>query len=338
MNSEIKTIETKKTVSSLCWNGDDLIDFADGGNIYQLDGTALRSRYFNAFKFDAAVISPSRRFGVAYEKLGTKGVIFHENKVIREINRSFYFAGTYEYPVVLFQLPDGREVIAHCPDKYNKLEIEELETGKRLTQRDNKPQDFFHSRLTVSPDSKHLMSAGWIWQPIDWIAVYEVEQVLREPSLLDTDFVPFGFASGDINSACFLNSEEFVCWSTDDAEDFDEDEPEENRHLLLRPGNIGVFDLQAKSWRSVVLTTAEIGTMFALDEKHVLSVYDHPKVVDVATGEVVQQWPELKTSKQSSSIIRHIDPIPPMAFDKTNRRFAVAEDKTIRVITIPHYD
>ncbi len=125
-------IEVKTKVKSLCWQGDRLIDWAGGGIAYDLEGKVYGSIVRYAYRFDAAVVSPSGEYAVIYERLGTKGLVLKQGKPIREINRSFYHADAYEYPIVLFKLPDGREVIAHCPDHYNQLEIEELENGKRL--------------------------------------------------------------------------------------------------------------------------------------------------------------------------------------------------------------
>lgn len=342
MNKDIYVIELKTPVKSLCWDGDNLIDFADGGNIYLLDGTALRSQYFTAYDFDAALISPTRRFSAAYEKLGTKGIIFRGSKIIREINRSYYCAGSYEYPIAFFQLPDGREVIAHCPDEYNKLEIEELETGKSLTKRDSEPDDFFHSRLTVSEDGKFLLSAGWYWHPFDWVEVFNTKAILENSELLNvtsqySNTSRMLDSSSEINSACFLNNTTLLLCSEQGAEDFDEGEPEEERRSPMRPGTFGFVDLYARKLTRTVTISAKVGTMFALDDKHILGIYDHPKVIDIETGLIVQEWSELQTGQQNSSIIHHIDKMPPMAFDKANRRFAVAYDKKIHVLTIPNY-
>src|SRR6185503_17379291 len=80
---------------------------------------------------------------------------------------------------------DGRPVIAHCPQEYNKIEIEEIESGKTLTMREGKAADFFHSRLQVSPDGDHLLSAGWVWQPMDYVQLFPLKEVLKSPKLLD---------------------------------------------------------------------------------------------------------------------------------------------------------
>src|SRR5262245_22226881 len=91
-------------VRSLCWHGDELIDLTSGGNRYHLDGTITESRVYWGYKFDNAVISPNWRYAVIYETLGTKAVILKEGNILREVNRSYYFADVYEYPVTLLRL------------------------------------------------------------------------------------------------------------------------------------------------------------------------------------------------------------------------------------------
>jgi hypothetical protein len=327
---------TRSTPLSLNWRDGQLIDWVRGGDTYDLDGTFHSSNFALGYNFDAAIVSPSGRFQVIYQKLGTKGVLMEGNKLLREIDRSYYFANAYEFPIVLFELPDGREVMAHCPDEYCQLEIEEIETGKRLTQREGEPMDFFHSRLAVSKNGQYLMSAGWIWHPVDWVEIFDIQQCLQYPADLDKEKKLLD-SSSEMNNACFLGDNEIILHSAIEAEDFDEGEPEEERRSPMRPGTVGVFNLTSKTWKYVVPVAANIGTMFLVDENHVLGVYEHPKLVEIATGAIVREWPELETGKQNSSIIWGIDPVPPMAYDAQSQRLAVVQDKRIEVITIPVY-
>jgi len=149
-------------VSSLCWHGDELVDWVGGVARYRLDGTVVERHINWAYKFDRTVASPDGRYVVIYEALGTKGLLLKSDRLLRELNRSYYCANAYEYPVALSTLSDGSAVIAHCPEEYCKIELEEVETGRRLTSRENKPADFFHSRLRFSPGGSYLLSAGWV--------------------------------------------------------------------------------------------------------------------------------------------------------------------------------
>src|SRR5262245_32839629 len=79
-------------VRSLVWRGDELVDWVDGCKIYRLDGSKTERRVSYAYRFDTAVASPGGRFAVIHERLGTKGLLLDDGKILREINRSFYHA------------------------------------------------------------------------------------------------------------------------------------------------------------------------------------------------------------------------------------------------------
>jgi hypothetical protein len=166
-------------IRSLCWRGDQLVDWVGGGRAFAPDGTETPARVIYSYRFDAATASPDGRFAVIYERLGTKGLLLHDGQIVRELDRSFYHAAAYEYPVALFNGPDGRALLTHCPGNYCRIELEDAETGRPLTaSADRKPSDFFHSRLAASPNGKRLLSAGWVWHPLSLVACFDVAQAL----------------------------------------------------------------------------------------------------------------------------------------------------------------
>jgi hypothetical protein len=319
-------------VRSLCWHGEELVDWVSGGRRYPLDGSSMVDPHVRfAYRFDVAAVSPSGRYACIYERLGTKGLLVREGSVLREIDRSYYCANAYDYPLVLFALPDGREVLAHCPNEYNRLEIEDLETGRRLTARSNEQaDDFFHSRLAASPDGRRLLSAGWIWHPFDTVSFYGVEEALAEPGLLDA-LSGFPERSVEVNSAAFLSSRFVALTSAPDADNFnDEDDAPD-----IRPGTISVYDLEAGRVISVAPHHEPVGEMMPLGEEAVVGFYGHPKVIDLRTGAIMREWPELETGQRNSSITwSQQKPMPPLALDPANRRFAVADGEAITVITV----
>ncbi len=77
--------------------------------------------------------------------IGTKGLLLaSDGRLIREVNRSYYQAEAYRYPLVLCTLPHGHPGLVHCPERYNQLEVEVAVTGERLTANtDRKLADFF---------------------------------------------------------------------------------------------------------------------------------------------------------------------------------------------------
>jgi hypothetical protein len=85
-------------IRSLCWRGDELVDWVGGGRAFAADGTERPARVIYGYRFDAATASPDGRFAVIYERLGTKGLLLHDGRIVRELDRSFYHAAAYEYP------------------------------------------------------------------------------------------------------------------------------------------------------------------------------------------------------------------------------------------------
>jgi hypothetical protein len=219
-------------VKSLCWDGDSLIDLAGAYSRIHLDGRIEPSGIKFGYRFDHLI---SLRLGedlwcVLYENRGTKGLILKNVQHVREINRSYYCADDYDYPVTLFMLPSGRAAVIHCPDEYNRLEIEDAETGARLTRRGG-GDDFFHSRLQVSPGSKYLVSAGWAWHPFYEARVFDLARALEDPASLDGEGL-FPFGPEEAESAVFSGRDRLVVALTS-----------EHKNAAF-----GVWDLAARMW------------------------------------------------------------------------------------------
>jgi hypothetical protein len=67
----------------------------------------------------------------------------------------------------------------------------------------------------------------------------------------------------------------------------------------------------------------------------VITLYGHPQLVDPASGRVVAEWPDVRTSLRRGSYgVTHI-PSPIAAVQLGRRRLAVAEPDDIAVIDIP---
>jgi hypothetical protein len=328
-----------KDVKSLCWVGDVLVDWVSGGDQFHLDGRCVPRHVAYSFPFDAAVVSPSGEYAVIYTKLGTKGLLLRRGQIVREINRSFYHAHAYEYPVALLRLRTGQELLAHCPEDYCQLEIEELSTGRRLTQLDTRqPSDFFFSRLAADADGDFLLSAGWHWHPVDHVKVFKISNALADPTHLDGKGLDLD-TWADHSSACFTSSAYLVVALSNEVYD-DEDEDKEsaqNGERKEKPqktpfGKICIFELNESKLLSTIYPEAMVGTMMPVGEEYVVGFYEHPKLFSLQTGRVVQSWPQINSGNQLSSIIWHKVVIPPMALDPVNRRFAVASESEITVV------
>jgi hypothetical protein len=317
-------------VQSLVWWKGNLWDWVSGDVQYQLDGSKSGPTVVYPYRFDAAVMSPSGAFVALYERLGTKAIICGPNDLFREINRSYYHAHVYEYPILFFRLADGREALAHCPEEYCDLRIEDPVSGEVWSEPETgKVQSMFHSRLAANHAGNRLMSVGWVWHPFDMICVYDF--LIGANGLLKfekcDEFVNQGT---EINSAVFNKQDQLIITSANTAEDFCDDEPGER----LRPGMIGLCDLNKKAFLSLSRIEDEVGTLMPVGSRYALGLYDHPKLIEVATGRVLCRWPELATGEQASSILWHKSLPPPVAFDPAGGRLAVADGKKVTVIRL----
>ncbi|MFM9844007.1 MAG: hypothetical protein ACKVOI_13665 [Dongiaceae bacterium] len=321
---------------SLCWLGNDLVDWAGGGTRYCPDGTVHQARVIMAFGFDCAVSSADGVYSAIFVRLGTKGLVLKNGSVLREINRSFYFAESYEYPVAFLELPNGRTALIHCPDNYCRLEIEDAETGERLTRRDADQADFFHSRLAVSPDRRHFISAGWRWHPFNDVIIFDVNEILNDATKLDRNDHEHRLAQYgkgvEIASAVFQEPGRLAVATAHECDDPDYQDDDERD--LLGPGMIGVYNILGRRFISTASLKEPAGTIMPVGERHAVSFYRHPKVIELSTGKVVQRWPDLNSGEQLSSIIRHQELSPPIAMDARNRRFAIASDDGVTVIQV----
>ena len=68
--------------------------------------------------------------------------------------------------------------------KWNTIDIMNLKTKKIITDTNRDEEkfsiDYFHSNLLVSKDYKHFLSNGWIWNPVDCISYFNIEEFLKE--------------------------------------------------------------------------------------------------------------------------------------------------------------
>lgn len=307
---------------SLCWVGDNLVDYGGGLTRYSLDGKNQNLRMGFGKDFDRAIFLEKRGYAVSYESRGTKGFVLSGDRIVREINRSYYHADDYEYPVAIFEWFDGRTVIAHCPEDYNRLEIEEIESGEKVVTRQTESPDFFHSRLSVSPDGRYLLSAGWVWQPWDVAVYFDLKAVAENPELLDQNELGIsGEKSEETASASFLDSNRilFSGPNTDDAKE---------RYFL------GVHDLNDRKTVLEIETETAAGIMMPLGD-HVVTFYEHPRLLELATGKVIQEWPDISSGTQWSSILRGQSKVAPLlALDPMRNRFAVGSPAKISVVEL----
>lgn len=317
-------------VRSLCWRGDELVDWVNGGSSWAPDGSFQPPALdLGTAGFDAALSDPTGRWSMVYERTGTKGLLLRDGKILREISRSDYKADAYMFPVCLFLGPEGRVLLAHCPEAYNQIEIEDAETGERLTRSKSRdPSDFFHSRLSSSPNGKRLLSAGWVWQPWDAVVFFDVATALSDPSSLDhgqgaRDSLDVDFP--EESSAAWLDDDQILLGSSGD-EGCHEDGG-------LPPVGLAVYDLESCAYTQRVQLGYPPGAMMPVGLDHVLSFFQHPRLISLRSGRVVHEWPDLATGELISSIVWDRRS-PAIALDAARARFAVADGNAVEVVTL----
>jgi hypothetical protein len=317
-------------VATLSWKGKSLIDWAYSGRQFFLNGKVKEiGSYQFAYSFDSAITSEDGVYSVIYKKLGTKGLLLKNGKFLREINRSYYHAETYEYPIAFAQLKDGRSILIHCPDDYCRLDFEEVETGNRLTNHINrKPSDFFHSRLEVSPSNTTLLSKGWVWHPVDCLAVFDIEACIENPLLLDTSKLNPATDS-DICSASFITNDLVLIGSPNDTEPFDH-EPSDK----LRNGQMATWNITTNEVSGIVTPNITLGGhLYVIDKSFAWELYGYPKIINYRTGQVVDEIKDIQTGHQISSIIHHLQDLPVIAFNRQTKQVAIVKDHKIEILT-----
>ena len=317
---------------SLVWIDGELFDVASGWRHLPLDGSPPRSRYSSYGNlFDAVTVAPDGDVFALVASAGTKGLLLgKDTRILREINRSYYHANAYRYPVALFTLPDGRTAAVHCPEQYNRLEIEDAATGERLTASDSRePEDAFHSRLAVSPSGRYLLSAGWLWHPWGCLTVYDLHNALGDPAVLDGTGDVFdlrGLIQAEVSGACFVGDDLLI--STSD-EPNDPDGPDDLAPLMLaRWSTIE----QRFTWRRQLDHCA--GDLICM-AGGILALNGRPRLYDPATGSLVHAWPDLPTGRSDSSITWANTFTGParIAVDHAHNRFAYTDDDRVVGVT-----
>jgi hypothetical protein len=316
-------------IRSLQWRGDDLVDWVDGGRVVRLDGTTKNRGVLYAFRFDAAVTSPCGEWAVIYERLGTKGLVLENGHLVREIDRSYYWANAYEYPVAVFHARSGQIMLAHCPESYGRIDLEDIRSGARVAAlKERKFTDRFHSRLRVSPDGRWLSSAGWTWHPWGTMWVFDIDAALGDATMLDQSVLTPDI-EGEVAAGEFLPDGRIVISTS--AETLNGEDGEKG---AIGPNALTLYDPNTGEVVSSITIPEVVGTLMPVDSGTAVGFYGHPKLFSLKTGEVLRRWEGIDSGKQTSSILADNTVIPPIALDPLNRRFAVADASGVSVVTI----
>lgn len=118
-----------------------------------------------------------------YGRLG-EVVDLRTGEVTLALDNQGYHEETVPFSLAFAQRRE-RCVVVHRTD-WNRLDVSDPETGELLTDRslpeqvtaDAVPEhslDYFHGALYVSPDGKRILDDGWIWHPIGFPAVWDLD-------------------------------------------------------------------------------------------------------------------------------------------------------------------
>lgn len=121
----------------------------------------------------------------------------------------------------------------------------------------------------------------------------------------------------DESSAAFLDDERIAVVQYD--------EPDS---MALR-----ILDLESSAELATIPLSQKLGTIMAVGPEHLLSLYEHPKLLHLPSNQIVGSWPEIRSGIQVSSILYNETVIPPpIALDPSNRRCAIASGDHIHVL------
>lgn len=313
------------SIRTLSWFGGRIVDWSYAGTAYSLDGKKEQlQKYHFAYSFDSGISSNDGVYVLLYKKLGTKALLLKNGEEFRELDRSYYQSEVYEYPAAFFQDNKGRTCIAHCPEVYNRLEFEDAETGEILTESDTRElQDIFHSRLIVSPDGKHLLSRGWVWHPFDVIELFNIEECLSRPHLLDRGISPN--CGNEVSTASFIDNENILIGSFD----YGNEEEEE----LFPAGHFAVWNFRKNELSAPVRPESKIGNLAAINLEYAWDFYGYPKIISLKTGKTEYEARDINSGLQSSSIMHHLsEPLPLVSVEKGNRRAAFRNGSSVEVL------
>ncbi len=320
--TNVRFIETPGPVGSLAPMEDGGLVDAVGGRWWTADEVEHYRGIGYGGSFDRAVVFGS--YCVLFAGRGTKALLLKDGELVRELNRSYYCADSYDYPVALGALPDGRVVLVHCPDEYNILQIEDAETGEWLTDGERQPTDVFHSRLEISPDGRRLLSAGWFWHPYGVVSAYDLEAALQDPATLDGKGILWTSAADDeVLAACWIDADRIAVALGSAVID----EAEQPRNELA------VWSCAESVWTYRNRVEAPLGELIARGES-VLSLYGHPRQISLATGEILAEWPDLELPKRQSAFASDEYDFP-IATPVGEGGLALAQETGIAVIELP---
>jgi hypothetical protein len=135
-------------------------------------------------------VAPGGQYVAIANTHGQYGLVLdlEAGQVTMQLERDTYHIKHAHFPLAFFE-DDQRLLLVHGTH-WNRLDIADPRTGELLTERSfevipgqKRPKhylDYFHGRLSVSPDQQWIVDDGWIWHPMGSVVAWNVRRWVQE--------------------------------------------------------------------------------------------------------------------------------------------------------------
>jgi hypothetical protein len=253
-------------------------------------------------------IAPGGQYLAVVNTHGRHGLVLElaTGHITMQLERDTYHTKHCHFPLAFFE--DEHRMLLIYGTHWNRLDITDPRTGESLTQLSfvvppgrKYPahyHDYFHGRLSVSPDQQWVVDDGWIWHPKGSVVTWNIRRWLHE-NLWESDDGPslLGLCTRDgywDGPLCWIDERMVAIWGYGEDADW------------LIPA-VRIFDVIAE--KELDWFAGPEGTLvydeylFALSEHHGLTAWD------VATGERVLAEPDFRPTRyhRGAKQFLHID-------------------------------
>jgi hypothetical protein len=91
--------------------------------------------------------------------------------------------------------------------------------------------------------------------------------------------------------------------------------------------------LKTNTLSNPIKTSGNFGNLFAINSNYVWDLFCFPKIIDINTGEIVEQSKGVNSGKQHSAIINAAGDFPSIIFNKQTKQVAIKGEGKIEVLT-----
>lgn len=171
---------------------------ADDSQVYlfEIESQSLRLLFVlpEEIKLDNISIYSYKEYCALVENRGIHGLVIHfpRPEFKKTLLRGEYQVTHCSFPIGFYG-DRGQTFLLHGTE-WNRLDITCLDTDELLTKREIDYEtktnyvNYFHSRLSISPNEKRFLSNGWAWHPVDVITCYDLRSFISHYELSQRTF------------------------------------------------------------------------------------------------------------------------------------------------------